>query len=168
MSKTVPERSPHARAPDPMCGEMRKSGSYEQKTGGYEQCCSERTEQIRSRATDKIKKKELNDNPYYNPLRSSILVRSNDLLSYTLFEEENRRYAASNYSWEENKNGNLIGIDIDTGEIRFTWQPHGSQFTIHTKVPSNAVKFKIKQPPMLDVEKTLKQINYDDDWVEIL
>ena len=64
MSKTVPKRSPHARAPDPMCGEMRKSGSYEQKTGGYEQCCSERTEQIRSRATDKIKKKELNDNPY--------------------------------------------------------------------------------------------------------
>ena len=105
---------------------------------------------------------------YYNPLRSSILVRSNDLLSYTLFEEENRRYAASNYSWEENKNGNLIGRDIDTGEIRFTWQPHGSQFTIHTKVPSNAVKFKIKQPPMLDVEKTLNQINYDDDWVEIL
>ncbi len=105
---------------------------------------------------------------YYNPLRTSILVRSNDLLSYTLFEEENHRYAASNYSWEENKNGNLIGIDIDTGEIRFTWQPHGSQFTIHTKVPSNAVKFKIKQPPMLDVEKTLNQINYDDDWVEIL
>ncbi len=105
---------------------------------------------------------------YYNPLRTSILVRSNDLLSYTLFEEENHRYAASNYSWEENKNGNLIGRDIDTGEIRFTWQPHGSQFTIHTKVPSNAVKFKIKQPPMLDVEKTLNQINYDDDWVEIL
>ena len=105
---------------------------------------------------------------YYNPLRTSILVRSNDLLSYTLFEEENHRYAASNYSWEENKNGNLIGRDIDTGEIRFTWQPHGSQFTIHTKVPSNAVKFKIKQPPMLDVEMTLNQINYDDDWVEIL
>ena len=105
---------------------------------------------------------------YYNPLRTSILVRSNDLLSYTLFEEENHRYAASNYSWEENKNGNLIGRDIDTGEIRFTWQPHGSQFTIHTKVPSNAVKFKIKQPPMLDMEKTLNQINYDDDWVEIL
>lgn len=105
---------------------------------------------------------------YYNPLRTSILVRSNDLLTYTLFEEENHRYVASNYRWEENPNGNLIGIDIETGETCFTWQPHGSQFTIHTKVPQNAVRFKIKQPPMLDMENTLKQIKYDDSWVEIL
>ncbi len=105
---------------------------------------------------------------YYNPLRTSILIRSEDLLSYTLFEEENHRYAASSYRWEENKNGNLIGIDIETGETRFTWQPHGSQFTIHTNIPSNAVKFRIKQPPKLDVEETLKQINYGEDWVEIL
>lgn len=105
---------------------------------------------------------------YYNPLRTSVLVRSNDLLSYTLFEEENHRYVANQYRWEENQNGNLIGMDIETGETRFTWQPHGSQFTIHTRVPLNAVKFKIKQPPKLDVEETLKQIDYSDDWVEIL
>ena len=105
---------------------------------------------------------------YYNPLRTSILVRSEDLLSFTLFEEENHRFVASSYRWEENKNGNLIGIDIETGETRFTWQPHGSQFTIHTCVPTNAVRFKIKQPPQLDVEETLKQIKYTDNWVEIL
>lgn len=105
---------------------------------------------------------------YYNPLRTSILVRSNDLLSYILFEEENHRYVASKYRWEENRNGNLIGINKETGETCFTWQPHGSQFTIHTKVPQNAVRFKIKKPPVLDMEETLKQINYDDNWVEIL
>lgn len=105
---------------------------------------------------------------YYNPLRTSILVCSNDLLSYTLFEEENHRYVASNYRWEENPNGNLIGIDCETGDTCFTWQPHGSQFTIHTKVPANAIKFKLKQPPTLNIEETLKQINYDDSWVEIL
>lgn len=105
---------------------------------------------------------------YYNPLRTSILIRSNDLLSYTLFEEENHRYVASEYRWEENPNGNLIGIDIETGLTCFTWQPHGSQFTIHTKVPQNAVKFRIKQPPKLDLETTLQQINYYDEWVEIL
>lgn len=105
---------------------------------------------------------------YYNPLRTSVLVRSNDLLSYTLFEEENHRYVANQYRWEENNNGNLIGIDLETGDIRFTWQPHGSQFTIHTRVPQNAVKFKIKQPPRLDVEETLRQIHYNDNWVEIL
>lgn len=105
---------------------------------------------------------------YYNPIRTSVLVRSNDLLTYTLFEEENHRYIANQYRWEENVNGNLLGIDIETGETRFTWQPHGSQFTIHTKVPQNAVRFRIKRPPMLDFEKTMKQINYDDSWVEIL
>ena len=72
------------------------------------------------------------------------------------------------YHWEENKNGNLIGIDNETGEQRFTWQPHGSQFTIHTRIPKNAVKFKVKQPPMLDVEETLRQIDFNDDWVEII
>ena len=105
---------------------------------------------------------------YYNPLRTSILVRGNDLLSFTLFEEENTRFVVSNYRWEENSNGNLIGISIETGETCFTWQPHGSQFTIHSKVPQNALKFRIKQPPKLQMEDTMRQIGYTDDWVEIL
>ncbi len=105
---------------------------------------------------------------YYNPVRTSILVRSNDMLSFTLFEEESHRFITNAYRWEENKNGNLIGIDIESGEQRFTWQPHGSQLTIHSKIPKNAVKFKIKRPPVLDMEETLKQIHYSDDWVEIL
>ena len=105
---------------------------------------------------------------YYNPLRTSILVRSEDLLTYSLFEEENHRFVASNYRWEENRNGNLEGFNIESGEKCFTWQPHGSQFTIHTNFPANVVKFRIKQPPKLDVEETLKQIEYSDDWVEIM
>jgi len=105
---------------------------------------------------------------YYNPVRTCILVRSYDMLTYCIFEEENHRYAANNYLWKENSNGNLIGFDINTNEQCFTWQPHGSQFTIHTKIPKNAIKFRIKQPPILDEEKTLKQINYNDNWIEIL
>ena len=105
---------------------------------------------------------------YYNPLRTSVLIRDNDLLTFTLFEEENRRFVASQYKWVENKNGNLDGYDIETNKKRFTWQPHGSQFSIYTPVPKNAIKFRIKQPPTLDVEETLRQINYDDSWVEIL
>ena len=34
---------------------------------------------------------------YYNPLRTSVLVRSADLLTYSLFEEENHRYVANQY-----------------------------------------------------------------------
>lgn len=105
---------------------------------------------------------------YYNPLRTSILVRSDDLLSYALFEQENHRFVVNQYHWEENKNGNLIGIDDESGEVRFTWQPHGSQFTIHTKVPRNATRFHIKRPPQLSEEETLSQIHYNDEWIEIL
>lgn len=105
---------------------------------------------------------------YYNPLRASVLVRSNDLTTFCLFEEENHRYLANQYRWQENDNGNLLGLDLTTGETRFTWQPHGSQFTIHTHIPRNAVKFRIKRPPKLDLEKTLQQINYSDSWIEIL
>lgn len=105
---------------------------------------------------------------YYSQVRNCILVRSDDLLTYTLFEEKNHRFATNAYRWIENKNGNLIGVNKKTGENCFTWQPHGSQFTIHTKVPSKTIKFKIKCPPVLNVEHTLKQINYDDSWVEIV
>lgn len=105
---------------------------------------------------------------YYNPLRTSILVRSDDLLSFTLFEEESHRFIASEYRWEENQNGNLEGFKIETGEKFFTWQPHGSQFTIHTRIPQSSIKFRIKQPPKLDVEETLQQIKFTDEWIEIL
>ena len=105
---------------------------------------------------------------YYNPLRTSVLVRSEDMLSFSLFEEENRRYISSAYHWEENRNGNLIAINIETGQQAFTWQPHGSQFTIHTQIPKNAIKFRIKQPPKLDMEETLRQVQFNDNWVEIL
>lgn len=104
----------------------------------------------------------------YNPVRTSVLVRSNDLLSYTLFEEDNHRFRTSDYKWEVNSNGNLIGKHIETEETCFTWQPHGSQFTIHTHVPENAVKFTIKRPPMLTKDDILEAINFDESWVEII
>jgi len=104
----------------------------------------------------------------YNPVRTLTLVRSNDLLSYCLFEEENHRYRTSDYVWEVNNNGNLIGKNIETGLTSFTWQPHGSQFTIHTKVPRNALKFKIKRPPQLSEADVLDSIHFNSSWIEIM
>ena len=46
-----------------MYGKIREALGYEQKTGSYEQRRPEKAEQIRSQPTDKVKKKELNDNP---------------------------------------------------------------------------------------------------------
>ena len=104
----------------------------------------------------------------YNPVRTSVLIRSDDLLSYCLFEEDNRRFRTSDYIWEANPNGNLIGKDISTGKICFTWQPHGSQFTIHTCVPENAIKFTLKRPPFLTKEDVLNTIHFDSSWIEII
>lgn len=103
----------------------------------------------------------------YNPVRTTVLIRSYDMLSYCIFEEENQRYRTSDYTWEVNSNGNLIGTDAETGEQCFTWQPHGSQFTIHTKVPSNAIKFTIEQPPILQKDITLNNIGFDKSWINI-
>ena len=104
----------------------------------------------------------------YNDLRTSILIRSSDLTSFRLFEEENQRFRITDYIWEENPNGNLIGKNRNTQETRFTWQPHGSQLTIHTQVPENAIRFRIRRPPIVTPREVLLSLNFDPSWIEIL
>jgi hypothetical protein len=51
---------------------------------------------------------------------------------------------------------------------KFTWQPHGSQFTIIEEVPANRLAIKIRKPPELDKEAVLKALEFDSSWVEII
>ena len=104
---------------------------------------------------------------HYANVRTSILVRSYDLLSYVLFEEENHRYRTSDYEWRTNKNGNLIGYEKGTNNQCFTWQPHGSQFTIHTSIPANAKKFRLRKPPVINSQDVLNLLKFDSSWVSI-
>lgn len=105
---------------------------------------------------------------HYSQVRTSVLVRSYDLKSYILFEEETERFRTNEYFWDVNTNGNLIGRD-KSGRQRFTWQPHGSQFTIHTIVPDEAVKFQIKVPTeKLNKKDVLEVLKFDPSWVTIL
>lgn len=104
----------------------------------------------------------------YKAVRTSILVRSNDHRSFRLFEEETQRVRINDYIWEQNPNGNLNGKNKETGETRFTWQPHGSQLTIHTHVPESAVKFRIRKPPAVTPKDVLKTLKFDPSWIEIL
>ncbi|MCQ2294813.1 MAG: hypothetical protein MJZ67_04085 [Bacteroidales bacterium] len=104
----------------------------------------------------------------YNPVRVNVLVRNSGLTEFCLFEEYIERYRTADFVWEENKNGNLIGKRKDTGDTFFTWQPHGSQFTIHTRVPEDAVKFTVKKPPIVSMDEALKNIHFDESWVQIL
>lgn len=103
----------------------------------------------------------------YTQIRTIILVRSPDSLSFRMFEEETHRFRTTDYQWKVNPNGNLIGLD-PSGATCFTWQPHGSQFTIHTQVPKEAIKFRIKQPPKLRKSDVLEDINFDNSWITIL
>ncbi|MBO4555525.1 MAG: hypothetical protein J5706_02105 [Elusimicrobiales bacterium] len=107
-----------------------------------------------------------NDN--YSQARTSVLIRSYDMLSYCLFEEDTRRYRTSDYTWKVNPNGNLIGMDNKSGNICFTWQPHGSQFTIHSSVPENCAKFTVKAPPVLKKDEILESLCFNESWVKIL
>lgn len=105
---------------------------------------------------------------HYNPVRTIVLMRSDNLLDYCIFEEDTNRYRSSDYYWEVNKNGNLIGKTVIGDETRFTWQPHGSQFTIHCEVPHDAVKFSIKRPPIISREQILEAINFEESWIKII
>lgn len=103
----------------------------------------------------------------YRQIRTIVLIRSNDLLSYCLFEEESSRFRTNEFSWAANSNGNLIGTETLSGKQKFTWQPHGAQFTIHTEVPASAVKFSIKRPPLVTKASILEGIGFDASWVTI-
>ena len=104
----------------------------------------------------------------YEPLRAIILIRNFETFKFALFEHDIYRYVITDYEWKTNRNGNLEGYLISNKKHCFTWQPHGSQFTVLYDVPASMIKFSVRQPPVLDFEKTLEQVGFDDSWVTIL
>lgn len=105
----------------------------------------------------------------YDDLRIAILIRNMTSKEFVLFEETANRYAADDYEWKKNKRGNLQGHDKATGEHKFTWQFHGSQFTVKRSVPGSAIKFRInKTPPIIELEHVLRLARFEDNWIEIV
>jgi len=100
-------------------------------------------------------------------LRTVVLVKSKDLTHVAVFEFDTIRYDPELYYWEWNNNNNLCGYDKRSKEQHFTWQPHGSQFTIHEKIPQHALNIQIKQPPKLEKDKVLQTIGFDQSWVTV-
>lgn len=100
-------------------------------------------------------------------LRMIVLIRDPIKKHYTLFESGITRYVPTEYVWKQNAHGNLEGSAKLSGEHIFTWQPHGSQFTVIKNVPPSTIKFKIVKPPkVLPVEQIMKMVGYDDSWIE--
>lgn len=103
----------------------------------------------------------------FKHLRTVVLIKSNDLREVVVFEFDTVRYDSELYSWNWNKNNNLEGIQKRTGVHCFTWQPHGSQFTIIEEVPSKSLIIKIKQPSLLDKEQILTMLGFDSSWITV-
>jgi hypothetical protein len=97
-----------------------------------------------------------------------VLLKSDDLLEVGIFEFETTIYPEDQFHWQWNENQNLEGYFKGKDEHKFTWQPHGSQFTIIEDVPKNRLAIKIRKPPLIDRETVLTSLKFDSSWVEIL
>lgn len=104
----------------------------------------------------------------YKHLRTVVLVKSDDLLELTVFEIETILHPPSDYWWQWNDQNNLEGFSKASSQHIFTWQPHGSQFTIIEEVPKNRLAIRLRKPPILDRGAVLKSIEFDDSWIEII
>lgn len=104
---------------------------------------------------------------HYKHLRTVVLVKSNDLSQVAVFEFDTIRYDPELFSFLWNKNENLEGYEKGTDIKRFTWQPHGSQFTIIEDVPEDTLVLELKKPEILDKNKILEAIGFDKTWVTV-
>ena len=104
----------------------------------------------------------------YLHLRTVVLLKSDDLLELAVFEFDTEMFLPDAYTWQWNDNKNLEGYTKETTEHKFTWQPHGSQFTVIEKVPADRLAFRVKQPPLVDKLSVLESIHFDNSWVEVL
>lgn len=104
----------------------------------------------------------------YSHLRSIVLIKSADLTEFVVFEKDTVNFPLDKYDWRWNDRKNLEGFEKEEGEHRFTWQPHGSQFTIIEDVPENKLSFRIRKPEKIDPENLLKAVGFDKSWVQVI
>lgn len=103
----------------------------------------------------------------FQNLRTVVLIKSDDLTEVVVFEFDTIRYDPELFVWQWNRNGNLVGIEKSIGEHRFTWQPHGSQFTIIENVPHNSLLINIREPEILNKEAILEALGFDKSWISV-
>ncbi len=104
----------------------------------------------------------------YDDLRIAVLVRNIKTREFMLFEEEAQRFVPTNYKWAFNKQDNLEGREKSTNTHRFTWQPHGSQFTVIRETPTSARRFSIgPDVPKVDPSTILAHVSFEESWIRI-
>ncbi len=102
--------------------------------------------------------------------RTVVLIKGDELKTVSIFESELLRYPENEYVWSWNKNDNLQGSSVANGEHRFTWQSHGSQFTIIENVPEQRHILTLRPPESiikLEEHSLLDSIGFRDEWIGI-
>ena len=103
----------------------------------------------------------------YNDLRVTVLVRDMKNLRFALFEEQMLAFPPADYNWEINPRHNLISKNRADAHC-FTWQPHGSQFTVIRDIPGSVCRFELRRPEVFDPDSILEVAGYNDDWISIV
>ncbi len=104
----------------------------------------------------------------HDDIRVAVLIRNMSSKEFVIFEEEVSRYAAGDYEWKYNANDNLQGHRKTDGTHCFTWQFHGSQFTVIRDVLGSATAFRINRSvPLVEAIHVERMIKHKDDWIEI-
>ncbi len=103
----------------------------------------------------------------YSHLRTVVLIKSDDLTKLAVFEIETVLYPPENFIWKRNQRDNLEAYERATNIHRFTWQPHGSQFTIIESVPKECLLIEVKPPRTLDKNEVLKAVQFNEKWITV-
>lgn len=104
----------------------------------------------------------------YPHLRTVILIRNMENFQFKVFEISTVQFDPRNYTWSLNRQRNFEGYNVQDGVHTFTWQPHGSQFTIIRQVSGSARSFEVKKPDIQDAEQFLTNLGFGEDWVKFL
>lgn len=105
---------------------------------------------------------------HYADLRIVVMLRNMATRQFRIFEEEALRFTPTDFVWAFNKQGNLEAHDRASKGHVFTWQPHGSQFTVLRHVPASARRFAINpNVPIVQPESILASIRFKPEWITI-
>lgn len=104
----------------------------------------------------------------YKFVRTVVLVKSKKFDEFMVFETDTIRYDPELYYFRWNKRNNLEGYSKADDSHCFTWQPHGSQFTIIESIPEIYTAIRVNKPDKLDKVQVLEAVGYDESWVTLI
>jgi hypothetical protein len=103
----------------------------------------------------------------YDDLRVVVFIRNMNAQEFAIFEYEPVRFSPGDYQWSIGPHGNLHGYEIATGRQRFTWQFHGSQFTIFKDIPGSVCKFRIAHHVgIIEPQHILRLVRFKSNWIQ--